>query len=410
MRNFDESIKKYAKLALEVGINLKENEGLIISVNEYGLPLARELSNQAYALGAKHVEILFNDDAMILGRYDNARDFVFENYPKCKVDYLVSMYENNYHHMFIHASNPDLLKDLSSIKINQDQKVASSAMERAVHYRITGRTKWCIIAVPCPAWASAVFPGVDSQDAVELLWEKIFEATRVKSEDPVEAWKVHDLNLKKYRDFLNDSQFEKLILTSPGTDLEVYLAYDHCWIGGSKTSSTGDSYVANIPTEEVFTTPFNLKVNGTLKATKPLSHNGKIVDDFGFVFKDGKVVDFYAGTGKEVLSLLLDNDEGSSYLGEVALVPFDSPISNTRILFKNTLFDENASVHFALGRAYPYAINNGTLLTPEELISKGANYSINHVDFMVGGPLMNIAAYTKDGNKVDLFKDGNWCI
>jgi len=410
MQDLDLLIKKYASLALQVGIGLKEKEGLIITTNEYGVPLAREISSQAYALGAKHVEVLFHDDILTLGRYENAWDYVFKNYPKCKVDALVTMYESNYHHLYITAPNPDLLKEIDSELINIDQKTASSAMEKAVNYRITSRTKWCILAVPSPAWAKSVFPDAPLSDAINLLWQKIFEATRVDLKDPIMAWKTHDENLKKHKNYLNENEFEKLLFHSPGTNLEVYLAQDHYWMGGSKTSDNGESYVANIPTEEVFTTPFNTKVNGTLKATKPLCLNGKIIDNFGFVFKDGKVVDFYAGTGRETLELLLENDEGSSYLGEVALVSNNSPISNTNILFKNTLFDENASVHFALGRSYPYAMKNGTDLKPDELVNKGANYSFNHVDFMVGGPEMSIIAFKKSGERIEIFKAGNWCI
>jgi len=256
--------------------------------------------------------------------------------------------------------------------------------------------------------ANSVFPDLDNKTAMEKLWAKVFEATRVDQEDPVKAWQNHDKNLKKYRDFLNEKQFSKLLLKGPGTDLEVYLADEHFWMGGSKESQAGDPFVANIPTEEVFTTPHALKVNGTLKATKPLSLNGKLVDNFGFTFKDGKVVDFYAEQGYDVLEKLMENDEGAKYLGEVALVQNDSPISNTEILFNNTLFDENASVHFALGRAYAYAMQNGSDLSEEELKAKGANFSLIHVDFMVGGPELNITAYEKDGTEVKLFRDGNW--
>lgn len=408
--NFNSSLKKYAKLALEVGISLQQKEGLIISTGEYGLPLAREISNLAYAAGAKHVEILFQDDLMTLGRYQNAREEVFENYPTCKVDAIVAMYEADFHHLYITSPNPDLLKEIPGSLVDLDKKTMSQAMDRAVQYRITGKTKWCILAVPSPAWAKAVFPDMDLTEAMDKLWENIFSATRANTEDPASAWKSHDASLKKYKDFLNENQFEKLLFQGPETNLEVCLAEDHFWMGGSKTAIDGDSYVANIPTEEIFTTPAKYKINGTLKATKPLYLNGQIVENFGFVFRDGKVTDFYAETGRDILDLLLKNDEGSSYLGEVALVPFDSPISNTRILFKNTLFDENASIHFALGRAYPYAIRNGIDMTAEELLGKGANYSVNHVDFMVGGPQMQVTAFTADGKQVELFRNGNWCI
>lgn len=408
MNNHYKALEKYADLAVNVGINLKPNEGLIIGGNVSGLPLAREIMKKAYAAGAKHVEFMLGDDEMVLARYENAKDYVFENYPEWKVNMLIAMYEDNYHHLFISAPNPELLKDIPGDTVAKDQKTASMAMAPAMKYRMTGRTKWSIVAVPSPDWALSVFPDLDVEKATDALWKKIFDATRVSENDPVEAWKKHDMNLKKYKNYLNEKQFDKIMLKAPGTDLEIYLADEHYWMGGSKKSLGGDDFVANIPTEEVFTTPHKLKVNGTLKATKPLSLNGKLVDDFGFIFKDGEVVDFYAGKGKDVLERLMANDEGAKYLGEIALVQDDSPISNTGILFNNTLFDENASVHLALGRAYAYAMQNGSDLTQEELEAKGANFSLIHVDFMVGGPEMEISAYEKDGTVVKLFEKGNW--
>lgn len=410
MKDFQSKLEKYAELAVKVGINLKEKEGLIIGGNLDSIPLARLVMAKAYELGAKHVEFLFTDDEMSLIRYKNGKDYVFEEYPQWKIDSIEAMYKDNYHHLFISAPDPELLKDIDGDLIAKNQKTASLASTPLMKYRMTGLTKWSIVAVPSIPWAKSVFPDLSDEDAIERLWEKIFEATRVDQEDPIKAWEIHDENLKKYKNFLNNKQFEKLILKGPGTDIEVYLAEDHYWMGGSKESQAGAAYVANMPTEEVFTTPHKFKVNGTLKATKPLSVNGKLVEDFGFTFKDGKVVDFYAEKGYEVLENLLNNDEGAKYLGEVALVQDDSPISNTKILFNNTLFDENASVHFALGRAYAYAMRDGANMTEEELAEKGSNFSLIHVDFMVGGPELDVTAYEKDGTEVKLFKDGNWVI
>lgn len=406
--DLDKNLEKYAELAVKTGINLKEGEGLIIGGNLDTLPLARKIMKKAYEAGAKHVEFQFNDDEMTLIRYNYGKDFVFENYPKWKVDALGAMYEDNYHHLFIGAPNPELLKDIDGNLVAKSQKSASQATAPVMKYRMTGITKWTIIAMPSIPWAKSVFPELETEAAVEKLWEKVFQATRVDQEDPVKAWEEHDKNLKKYKNYLNDKQFDKLILKGPGTDLEVYLADGHFWMGGSKESQKGDSYVANMPTEEVFTTPHKLKVNGKLKATKTLSLNGKMVENFGFEFKDGKVVDFYAEKGYEVLEKLMENDEGAKYLGEVALVQDNSPISNTGILFNNTLFDENASCHFALGKAYGYAMRDGSKASEEELLNRGANHSLIHVDFMVGGPELEITAYEKDGTEVKLFERGNW--
>lgn len=402
------NLEKYADLAVKTGINLKEGEGLIITGNFDTIPLARKIMKKAYEAGAKHVEFQLNDDEMTLIRYKHGKDFVFENYPKWKVDSLRDMYEDNYHHLFIGAPNPELLKDIDGDLVAKSQKSQSEATAGIQKYRMTGITKWTIIAMPSIPWAKSVFPELDSEAAVEKLWEKVFQATRVDQEDPVKAWEDHDKNLKKYKNYLNEKQFEKLVLKGPGTDLEVYLADGHFWMGGSKESQKGDSYVANMPTEEVFTTPHRLKVNGKLKATKTLSLNGKMVDNFGFEFRDGKVVDFYAEKGYEVLEKLMENDDGAKYLGEIALVGDDSPISNTGILFNNTLFDENASCHFALGKAYGYAMRDGSKASEEELLNRGANHSLIHVDFMVGGPELEITAYEKDGTEVKLFEKGNW--
>lgn len=408
--NLEKQLEKYAELAVKVGINLKEKEGLLLSGNEAALPLARKIMEKAYAAGAKHVEFQFRDDQMSIIRYLNGKDFVFESVPEWKIESLEAMYKDNYHQLFVMAPDPELLKDIDGDLIAKDQKTQSMAVAPIMKYRMTGITKWSIVAVPSDAWAKSVFPELPLEEATSKLWEKIFEATRVDQNDPVKAWQEHDQNIKKYRDFLNEKDFEKLVYKGPGTDLEVYLADGHYWMGGSKESQAGAPYVANIPTEEVFTTPHQLKVNGTLKATKPLSLNGKLVDGFGFTFKDGKVVDFFADKGYDVLEKLMANDEGAKYLGEVALVPDDSPISNTGILFNNTLFDENASCHFALGRAYSYAMKDGSEATQEELTQRGANFSLIHVDFMVGGPELEITAYEKDGTEVAIFTKGNWAF
>lgn len=410
MENFETLLEKYASLAVNVGINLESGEGLIITGNQASLELARLVAKKAYEAGAKHVEYLFNDETIGLYRYQYGQEFVFENYPKWKADLLESMYQDNYHHLFISSPNPELLKDIPATLVGKDQKTTSAATSHLMRYRTTSQTKWCIMAVPSPTWAKSVFPEMTVDEAVEALWTNIFEATRASAPDPVKAWKDHDANLKKYKNYLNEARFEKLMFKAPGTDLEVYLAEDHFWMGGSKISQQNCSYVANIPTEEVFTTPHKYKVNGTLAATKTLNLNGKLVEDFSFEFKDGKVVSFDAKKGRDVLETLLQNDEGASYLGEVALVQDNSPISNTGILFNNTLFDENASVHFALGRAYPYAMINGTQMTEEALAAKGANFSLIHVDFMVGSKEMSIVAKSFDGSDTVLFEKGNWTI
>lgn len=277
-------------------------------------------------------------------------------------------------------------------------------------YTMENRVKWTVAAHPTPAWAKTVFPDLSEDEALKKLWEKVFDATRVSMPEPVKAWQEHDAALKKHQNFLNEMQFEKLLYKGPGTDLEVYLVEGHLWVGGSGKCERGETFMANIPTEEVFSMPHAFKVNGTVKATKPLAARGKIIDGFYFTFKDGKVIDFDAKEGKETLQALLDSDEGARRLGEVALVADNSPISNTGILFKNTLFDENASCHFAIGNAYSENIKNGAFLSDEEAKKSGMNNSIIHVDFMVGGPELSVIGVKKDGSKIELLKNGNWAI
>ncbi|MDA3847176.1 MAG: aminopeptidase [Vallitaleaceae bacterium] len=410
MTDFQKKLQKYAELAVKVGVNLKEKESILITGNEATLPLVRLITAEAYKAGAKNIEFMLTDEDMTIARYENGRDYVFEEYPQWKIDAIEAMYIDGYQHMAVIATNPDLLKNIDSELVGKDSKVRSTATYPLMAYRMNGFTKWTIVAMPSEAWATKVFPEATPDEAIGLLWENIFTATRIDQEDPVAAWQKHNAFLKDKEAFLTSKQFEKLVYKGPGTDLEVYLGINHTWEGGASESTKGVDFMPNMPTEEVFTTPHYKKVNGTLKATKPLSYQGKLVEDFGFTFKDGKVVDYYAARGKEVLDNLVNTDDGSCYLGEVAIVPFDSPISNTGILFSNTLFDENASCHFALGMSYSKTFENGQNLSKEELEKLGANDSKIHVDFMVGSEELEITAYTKDGEAFKLFEKGNWAF
>ncbi len=401
---------KYADLAVNAGINLQQGEGLIIGTGPHGLPLAREAAKQAYAAGASHVELLFTDDEITLSRYLYGRDCIFDHYPKWKADALIAMYKDHYQHLFINAPNPDLLRNVSAERAARDRKTVSAATAAASEYRMTAKTRWTIVAVPSPEWAASVYPSLSADEGTDALWQNIIRAVRLDADDPSDAWRRHDENLKKHVDFLNAARFDSLIFRAPGTDLKVGLAEGHKWVGGSKNSTGGIAYFANMPTEEVFTTPHRLKVEGTLRATRPLSLNGRIVRDFRFTFRDGRVVDYDASEGKEAIGHLLANDEGACYLGEVALVPDDSPLSNMKILFNNTLFDENASVHFAFGQSYGYAMADGASKSKPELLQRGANTSLIHADFMAGCPELSVTALASDGRETVLFRNGNWAV
>ncbi|MDO4799283.1 MAG: aminopeptidase [Bacillota bacterium] len=403
-----EQLQKYADLVLKVGINLQPNQGLVLNFTKDSLDLARLIVAKAYAMGAKHVVTMFGDDEFTLARYKNADAKVFENFPPYLVEMYKNLYLDDYHHLFLASPNPKLLSSVDPKIVATDSKTSGVAMADVQKYRMTGHTKWCIAAVPCEAWAISVFPDLDPQDAIDRLWEKVLDAMRVSRPDPIAAWEEHQKNLSKYRGYLNEQKFKSLHFQSPRTDLVVELAEDHHWMGGGKDSLAGEMFVANIPTEEVFTTPHRLRVNGHVEATKPLSLRGQLIEGFGFTFKDGAVTDFHAEQGYEVLKQLIETDEGARRLGEVALVQHDSPISNTGILFNNTLFDENASIHLAFGKAYSYAMENGAQCSEEELKARGANDSVVHVDFMIGSSDMTVTAERHNGETVTLFQDGNW--
>lgn len=403
-------VKKYAKLLVETGINLQKKEGLLINAHSDTLDLARECARVAYQLGAKDVILQVMDYEMDRAKYLYGADEIFDMYPDFKVEFLRSLYEENYHHLFIVSPNPTIFSDINDDLIARSTKVASNKNSEVLTYRMTGKTRWTIGAYPNIEWAKSVFPNESPEDALQNLTQYVMDATRVSEEDPISAWKIHDEKLRQNKEYLNEQKFSKLHITSEKTDLVVGLADQHFWMGGSKISQQDVSYFANIPTEEVFTTPHRNRVDGVAHSSKPLNLNGKLIKEFGFRFKDGKVIECWAEEGEEALKKLLETDDNASRLGEVALVPYDSPISNTGILFLNTLFDENAAIHLALGRAYSYAMENGSNLSQEELTSRGANFSLIHVDFMIGTKDTKIVATRANGEEVLLFKDGNWAI
>ena len=408
--DLQKTFEKYAELILKKGLNIKKGECFTVSVNEDTLPLVRVIAKQAYKMGVKDIIFLFNDDDLTLSKYLYANDAAFDEFPKFKVEYAENYLKAGYHRLALHTANPELLQSVDPKRLDKWESVFAKANKRVQKYTMNNMVKWVVAAAASPAWAKSLFPDLSVEKAVEKLWENIFAATRVNLDDPIAAWSEHDKNLKKYSKFLNKSQFTKLIYKAPGTDLEVCLVENHIWQGGSGTSKAGATFFANIPTEEIFTMPHAYKVNGVVKATKPLIELGNTIENFSFTLKDGKIVDYTAEKGKDVLKTLLSIDEGASRLGEVALVPHDSPISNTNILFKDTLFDENASCHFAFGAAYSDTVENGEKLSAAEKKKIGMNESMTHVDFMVGGPELSVIGIDKNGKEVQILKNGNWAF
>lgn len=408
--SIEKNMEKYAELIVSTGLNIQPGDNLLMRFSVDGLELARLVSRKAYERGAKSVELFFADDQMMLDRYLYASDESFADYPKYKVDYMEALYKDNTHVLNLHAPNPDLLKPADPKRIADWAKITSLANKPVQRYTMQNLVKWTIVAVPSDAWVEAVFPELPLDEGRAKLWQSVFDATRVSQDDPIKAWEEHEKALKDHESYLNEANFEKLLFKGPGTDLEVYLVENHHWMGGSSIHAGGDQFFPNIPTEEVFTMPHADKVNGTLKATMPLSVRGQLVNDFHFRFEDGKVVEFDAKEGKQILEDLLNTDEGARHLGEVALVAHNSPISNTGILFKNTLFDENASCHFAIGASYAENLEGSRDRTTEENRALGSNDSLIHVDFMVGSADVTVTGVKHDGTEVVLLQDGEWQI
>jgi aminopeptidase len=310
----------------------------------------------------------------------------------------------------ITGSNPDLLKDADPERVSNANKASGKAMQGFRSYIMSDKISWSIVAVPSEGWAKKVFPEDSQEKAIEKLWEAIFAATRINQADPVAAWQEHLSILDAKMNALNDKHYHALHYTAEGTDLVIELPETHLWVSGGSINKDGVAFVANMPTEEVFTSAKKTGVNGTVSSTKPLNYGGTLINNFSLTFKDGKVIDFKAEEGYETLKRLLDTDEGARFIGEVALVPHKSPISDTNILFYNTLFDENASNHLAIGSAYAFCIEGGKDMSKEELEKNGLNTSLTHVDFMIGSADMNIDGVYEDGKREPIFREGNWAF
>ncbi len=411
MKDFKTMLNDYARLCVEVGINLQEGEPLVINSPIEGADFVRLVAKNAYELGASEVHINWNDEVLTKLKYKNAPMEIFENFPKWYADGLEYYGEKGAGFLSISAQDPEMLKDIDPKKIAANNKSSSIGLKDFRKYTMNDLNSWCVVSIPTKSWAKRVFPDLSEDQAYDKLWVEIFNATRMNLDDPIKAWEEHIDTLMEKNKILNEKAFKTLHYTSSnGTDLHVNLPKGHIWASGGSTNTKGTYFVANMPTEEVFTMPDKYGVNGVVYSTKPLNYAGKLIDEFKLTFKDGKVVDYDAKLGKEVLKDLFDIDEGANYLGEVALVPYESPISKANIIFKNTLFDENASCHFAFGKAYPTNIENGTEMSDEDLEAHGVNDSLTHVDFMIGSKDMNIIGETESGEKIQVFKDGNWAI
>lgn len=404
-------LKKYARLIIKTGINIQSNQILVISSPIECAYFTRIIAETAYDEGARDVVINWRDEQFAKIRYTKAPDEVFDEFPKWQSELFLSNVRKGAAFLSISASDPELMKDVDPDRIMRSVKASSEVLKEYRERLMGNKNVWSVVSIPTASWAKKVFPNLSEDEAINRLWEAIFKTVRVDRDDPVAAWENHKNNLKKSMEFLNRNNFKFLhYKNSLGTDLRIELPENHIWLGGSDLTPDGIEFIANMPTEEVFTLPKKNGVNGTVVSSMPLNFSGNLIENFSLTFKNGKIVDFKAEKGYDTLKSIVETDEGSSYLGEVALVPYDSPISNSKTLFYNTLFDENASCHLAIGKAYPVCIKNGENLDKESLDRLGVNDSIVHEDFMIGTSDLQITGITSDGTEIPVFINGNFAF
>lgn len=401
-------LDKLAEVSIKVGLQLQEGQDLVITAPIAALPLVRLIAKHAYKAGAGIVTPFFADDELTLARYENANDASFDKAADWLYEGMAKAYSGNAARLAIAADNPMLLSSQDASKVSRANRAISKAYQPALEKIAGFDINWNIISYPNPAWAALMFPNDPQDVATHKLAEAIFAASRVDLEDPVQAWADHNAALQKRTAFLNGKAYHSLHFQGPGTNLTVGLADGHEWHGGASVAKNGITCNPNIPTEEVFTTPHALRVDGYVSSTKPLSHQGTLIDDISVRFQDGRIIEAKASRGEEVLNKVLDTDEGSRHLGEVALVPHSSPISQSGLLFYNTLFDENAASHIALGQCYSKCFIDGANLTPEQIKAQGGNSSLIHIDWMIGSDKIDVDGISADGSKEPVMRGGEW--
>jgi len=408
--SFDQKLDRLAEVAVRVGLNLREGQELVLTAPVDALPLVRRIVEQAYKAGAKFVTPLISDDEIALARYRSAPDESFDFAPEWFYDGIANAFRAGAARMAITGANPALLSGQDPQKVSRANIAVSKAYKPAMELITRHDINWTIVAAATPAWVELVFPGEPEELALGKLWDAIFRTSRITGDDPVTDWKRHGENLKQRVDLLNARRYHSLRFFTPdgATDLTVGLADQHLWAGGGTTAGNGIYCQPNIPTEECFTTPHKDRVHGIVSASKPLSHQGTLIENIRCRFENGRIIEVTATKGEEAIRKLVGTDDGAGRLGEVALVPHSSPIAQSGVLFWNTLFDENAASHIALGQAYSTCIINGEKMPNEELAKLGANESIIHVDWMIGGPTMNIDGVSANGAAEPLMRDGDW--
>lgn len=407
----EQKIREYAKLLIEVGLNVQKGQTLVISSPVDCAYFARLCASAAYDVGCREVVMRWTDDYLNRERFLRADDSVFDSLPLGQKEFLNGYAAEGAAYLNISACDPEALRGVDPDRITRANR-CKEELSGFYDAMMANVNPWCIASIPIPSWSKKVFPGVPEDEAMKKLWDAIFTSVRISGKgDAVARWREHIALLKARVAKLNELHFASLHYTnSLGTDLTIRLPETHLWSGGDSLCRTGRPFVANMPTEEIFTAPLRTGINGVVYAALPLVHNGNIIENFHFVIKDGRIVEAHAEKGEEILKAAIAEDEGASYFGEVALVPYDSPISNQKLLFYNTLFDENAACHLAFGEAYPECVEGGEAMSKEELKAAGLNDSITHVDFMIGTSDLSIIGTTGDGREVPVFADGNFAL
>ncbi len=401
-------LARLAETAVRVGLNLQPGQNLFLTAPTTALPLVRLIAEHAYKAGAGLVIPMFADEAITLARYRHGADASFDRAPGWLYEGIAKGFADNTARLAVVGDDPMLLAGQDPAKVGRANKANAVAYKPALEKIAGFDINWNILAYPGAAWARQVFPGEAEDSAVAKLAAAIFAASRVDGDDPVGAWALHNAALRRRTDWLNAQRFHALHFSGPGTDLSVGLADGHAWHGGASTARNGITCNPNIPTEEVFTTPHAGRVDGTVVSTKPLSYQGTLIDGIAVRFEAGRIIEARAARGEAVLSKVLDTDEGARRLGEVALVPHSSPISRSGLLFFNTLYDENAANHIALGQCYAKCFVDGDTLTPAQIAAQGGNSSLIHIDWMIGSDRTDVDGVHADGRRVPVFRQGEW--
>jgi aminopeptidase len=401
-------LDRLAEVAIKVGLRLRPGQDVLVTAPQAALPLLRRVAEYAYKAGAGLVTPILSDEAVTLSRYRFAPEDSFDHAAGWLYDGIAKAFDANTARLAIVGENPMLLAGEDPAKVARASKANSIAYQPALEKIANFDINWNIIAYPSASWAKQVFPGDEEDVAVAKLADAIFAASRVDHDDPIAEWERHNAALRSRTEWLSGQRFHALHYTGPGTDLTVGLADGHEWVGGASTAKNGIICNPNIPTEEVFTTPHARRVSGHVVSTKPLSYQGSLIDGIAVRFEEGRIVEAKATRGEEILKKVLDSDEGARRLGEVALVPHSSPISKSGLLFLNTLFDENAASHVALGQCYSKCFVDGDKLTPEQIAARGGNKSFIHIDWMIGSDKIDIDGVHADGRRVPVFRKGEW--